>query len=308
MELGKRSCIFQASSSAAQMFSGYLQAGLYKGLDGKQGLRGWQWLFLFDGIIGVPVAIYGYWAIPDAPTTTQVRWLKEEDREMAKQRMEAVGRAPPKNLTLGTFLNVFKRWPVYLFSSAFIAHVCGIRIYSYFNVWLKSTKRYSVEEVNLIPTAGYALQIICTLCYAWVSDGIKNRWPVIIFACFIALVGTIILSIWPSQNISAMMAGWLLTFCGTGAGALSIAWINEVCSYSSEHRLIIIAVVETMAFTFQAWVPLFAYNTSQAPHFKIGYQMAAMFFAVEIILTLVIVWAAKRWKQEKAIVEEQSGQ
>tara|TARA_R110002060_G_scaffold75560_2_gene85306 strand:+ start:608 stop:853 length:246 start_codon:yes stop_codon:yes gene_type:complete len=56
-ELGKRACIFQASSSAAQMFSGYLQAALYSGMNGKAVLPAWKWLFIFDGIIGIPIAI-----------------------------------------------------------------------------------------------------------------------------------------------------------------------------------------------------------------------------------------------------------
>lgn len=49
-ELGKRACIFQASSAVAQMFSGYLQAGLLAGMDYRNGVRAWQWLFIFDGM------------------------------------------------------------------------------------------------------------------------------------------------------------------------------------------------------------------------------------------------------------------
>ena len=45
--------------------SRYLQAALYAGMNGRGGLAAWQWLFIFDGIIGVPIGIYGYWAIPD---------------------------------------------------------------------------------------------------------------------------------------------------------------------------------------------------------------------------------------------------
>lgn len=45
-ELGKRACIFHASSAAAGMFSGYLQAGVYQGLNGVGGLPGWKWLFV----------------------------------------------------------------------------------------------------------------------------------------------------------------------------------------------------------------------------------------------------------------------
>lgn len=308
MELGKRACIFQASSSAAQMFSGYLQAALYAGMDGNAGLRAWQWLFIFDctcfqynyfcyllltlnlGIIGIPVGIYGYWAIPDTPQSSRAKWLKKEDKDRATARMESCGRAPMKKLTWPIWKRILTTWPVYLFCAIFIVHVLGIRIYSYFNLWLKDTGRWSTEEVNIIPSAGYGMQICFTLSYAWTSDAIQMRWPLIIVACAIAMIGTIILSVWPSENIPAMMAGWLLTFVETGAGALIITWINETLSYSAEHRAIVIGIVETAAFTFQAWVPLFIYNTGDAPHFPIGYEMATMFFGIEIVLTLVILY------------------
>ena len=41
-ELAKRSCIFHASGALANMFSGYLMAAVFN-LDGKGGLKGWQW-------------------------------------------------------------------------------------------------------------------------------------------------------------------------------------------------------------------------------------------------------------------------
>ncbi|KAK9773069.1 putative Major facilitator superfamily (MFS) profile domain-containing protein [Seiridium cardinale] len=293
MELGKRACIFQASSSAAQMFSGYLQAALYSGMNGRAGLAAWRWLFIFDGIIGVPICLYGYFAIPDQPTTSKAWWLKPKDRDMAIGRMERVGRKPMQRLTWKIIGEIFSSWPVYLFCAIFICHVLGIRIYSYMNLWLKATKLYTTEEVNIIPTAGYGIQIFFTLSYAWASDAMGLRWPMIIMACIVALIGTIILSIYPEHNIAAMMAGWLLTFCETGAGALIITWINEICSHSAEHRAIIIGVVETAAFTFTAWVPLLIYDTSEAPKFRIGYKMAAMFFALEIVLTLIILWLSK---------------
>lgn len=298
-ELGKRACIFQASSSAAQMFSGYLQAGLYSGMDGRAGLAAWRWLFIFDGIIGVPVALYGYYAVPDSPTTARARWLWPRDRELAIRRMEQVGREPLKKLTRRIVLDALSSWPVWLFSAVFIVHVLGIRVYSYFNLWLKATGLWTTEQVNVIPSAGYALQILFTLSYAWTSDAMGTRWPVIIFAAFVALVGTIILSIYPEGDIPAMMAGWLLTFCETGAGALLVTWANEVCTASAEQRLIVIGAMETFAFAFSAWVPLFVYSTGEAPRFRIGYKMAAVFFGLEIILVVVIRACERRWPQRK---------
>ncbi|KAL2212414.1 MFS general substrate transporter [Sarocladium strictum] len=295
LELGKRACIFQASSSAAQMFSGYLQAALYSGMNGTAGLAAWQWLFIFDGIIGIPVCIYGYFAIPDSPTSSKAAWLKPRDREIAIARMEKLGRAPMKKLDWPIIRRIISTWHVYLFCSIFIAHVLGIKIYSYFNLWLKADGRWSTEEVNIIPSAGYGLQILCTLTYAWTSDAIQSRWQLIIIACMVSMTGTIILSVWPEHNLAAMMTGWLLTFCETGAGALIITWINELLSYSAEHRALVIGVVETAAFTFQAWVPLFVYNTGDAPHFPIGYEMATMFFGIEILLALAILYLSKRF-------------
>lgn len=44
-ELGKRNGILQSAVSIAPIFSGFLQAGIYNGLNGHAGLAGWRWLF-----------------------------------------------------------------------------------------------------------------------------------------------------------------------------------------------------------------------------------------------------------------------
>ncbi|EMR72596.1 putative major facilitator superfamily transporter protein [Eutypa lata UCREL1] len=295
-ELGKRSSIFIASAMVSQMFSGYLQAGLYSGMDGKHGLAAWQWLFIFDGVIGTPVALCGFFAIPDSPTTTKARWLKPEDRELAISRMQKVGRKPPRKLTWRVFRQVFQMWPVYLFSIVFSAQLLGIRIYNYFTIYLKDTGLYTVEQVNLIPTGAFAFQAVLALIYAWTSDAIHERAPVIAFAACFALIGTIILSVYPEQNHTAMMAGWFLTYAQTGASALIMSYVNELLSFSAEHRLIVIGVVETSGFVMNAWVILFTYPSGEAPRFTIGYEMASMFFALEAVMILVIWYCTKRWK------------
>ncbi|KXT06236.1 hypothetical protein AC578_9187 [Pseudocercospora eumusae] len=89
-ELGKRSSIFIATSAAGSMFSGYLQAGLYRGMNGKHGIAAWRWLMIFDGIIGIPVSLYGFFAVPDSPTNTRALWLKPRDGEMGMRRMEGL--------------------------------------------------------------------------------------------------------------------------------------------------------------------------------------------------------------------------
>lgn len=58
-ELARRSGLFVMSGVLGQMFSGYLQSALFARVHGKGGMSAWRWLFIFDFILGVPVAIYG---------------------------------------------------------------------------------------------------------------------------------------------------------------------------------------------------------------------------------------------------------
>ena len=92
-ELAKRSCIFHTSSGIASMISGYLMASVYH-LDGNAGYAGWQWLFIVDGVISLPIALLGYIFIPDQPSTTRAFYLTAEDKLFAQKRMTLEGRKP----------------------------------------------------------------------------------------------------------------------------------------------------------------------------------------------------------------------
>lgn len=122
-ELGKRACIFHASSAAAGMFSGYLQAAVYKGLNGTLGHAGWQWLFIMDGIISLPIAFAGFWLYPDFPDSTRAFYLTEADRELAKQRMKAIGRKERTRLGWSVIRRVFGRWHVWALSVLYIVFI-----------------------------------------------------------------------------------------------------------------------------------------------------------------------------------------
>ena len=59
-ELARRSSLFVISGVLGQMCSGYLQSALYNGMEGKGGMSSWRWLFIFDFILAIPIAIYGF--------------------------------------------------------------------------------------------------------------------------------------------------------------------------------------------------------------------------------------------------------
>jgi MFS family permease len=127
-ELAKRACIFHASSAAASMFSGYLQAGVYKGMNGLHGLPGWKWLFIMDGVISLPIAIAGMFLIPDLPENSRAFYLSKDQIELAVKRMDDVGRAPRSKLGWSAFKRIFGRWHVYLLTILYIIFINAVSI------------------------------------------------------------------------------------------------------------------------------------------------------------------------------------
>jgi ACS family pantothenate transporter-like MFS transporter len=77
-ELAKRTAVLLEVESIASMFSGYLQAGLHSSMNGTAGLAGWQWLFIMDGVISIPIALWGFFGLPDMPHNTRAFYWSAE--------------------------------------------------------------------------------------------------------------------------------------------------------------------------------------------------------------------------------------
>jgi ACS family pantothenate transporter-like MFS transporter len=79
-ELTKRLAILLQIESIASMFSGYLQGGLHRSMNGRHGLAGWRWLFIMDAVISFPIAIWGFFGLPDRPHNTKAFYFTPEVR------------------------------------------------------------------------------------------------------------------------------------------------------------------------------------------------------------------------------------
>lgn len=73
------------------MIGGFIQSGIYSSLENRHGLRGWRWLFIIDGIITLPVALYGLLLFPDTPSTTTAPYLTQDERDLAVSRLKNQG-------------------------------------------------------------------------------------------------------------------------------------------------------------------------------------------------------------------------
>ncbi|KAF3807357.1 Pantothenate transporter liz1 [Colletotrichum gloeosporioides] len=273
-ELGKRACIFHASSAAASMFSGYLQAGVYKGLNGVHGLTGWKWLF---------------------------------DREMARNRMNAVGRAPRTKLGLSAFKRIFGRWHVYYLTILYIIfiNIGPSSSVNPFSLWLKS-KGESVEKINIIPTAASAIQLVLTVSFAIISDAIRHRASIMSISTFLGGFAALLLAIWNIPDGLKWFA-FLLQRASVPYGPLSMSWANEICGADAEERAIVIGIMNSLGYAFNAWVPLLTYPQVDAPKFRKGFIFSTIAFGAQAAITATVAYLFKREKKKTKSERDEEG-
>jgi MFS family permease len=77
---------FMIAIPLAGVIGGPLGAALL-GLDGSLGLRGWQWLFLVEGLPSVLLGVSVLWLLPDR--VEDARWLSDGQRAWLAERLRA---------------------------------------------------------------------------------------------------------------------------------------------------------------------------------------------------------------------------
>jgi len=296
-ELAKRSCIFHTSSALATMFSGYLMTAVIN-LNGRGGIAGWQWLFIMDGVISLPVALAGFYFIPDVPETSRARYFTKEEIAYAQKRMELEGRENRQPYTKVKVKKILTSWHIYGLSLLYILFNNGNSgAAPVFAQYLKDSKttKYSIAQINTYPTGTYAVQVVTTLTYAWVSDSILNgrRWPPIVFGGIINIICYVSLSIWDIPD------GWRWTCfylmgSGFGLSGLCMAWAHEICADDNEERAIVIASMNEMAYVLQAWLPLIVWQQVDAPQYQKGFITVSCLSFLLIVTALTIRVLAKR--------------
>ncbi|OAA57988.1 pantothenate transporter liz1 [Niveomyces insectorum RCEF 264] len=284
-ELTKRTAIFEQSSAIASMFSGYLQAGLYKSMNGVHGLAGWRWLFIMDGIISIPIAIWGFFAIPDLPHTTKAFYWTKDDKEYGVQRIEKIGRGAPRPLSLKIIGRVYTNWRLWAFLLAYTFVAMAGQGNSYFNLYLQHAG-YSVVKTNVLPTAGNALSVVAAFFFGVVVDRTGQRLLMLLIIQVITFVSNILLSVWHIPAWAILFANYL-SYVDSAAQPIVIGWGNELNGHDANLRQLLVATGNIFTYALQIFIP-------DAPHYKYGYQILVLFGGIGTIGCFVLQWQHKR--------------
>jgi MFS family permease len=219
-------------------FIGSPLSGLLLSMDGTAGLRGWQWLFILEGLPTVALGLACLKVLTDRPS--QARWLSDDERAWLVARLQpAAGNA----LVQGSSWALL-RSPVFW---ALVIACCGASSAgSVLGVWqpqlIKSfgLTNFQTGLVNAVP---YGLAAVAMVFWGRHSDATdERRWhtalPLLLIGVgavgtflFTGLVPTVVLlsmvligAYCFKGPFWSMASGWL----STGNAAAGIAGINAI--------------------------------------------------------------------------------
>jgi len=284
------------------MFSGYLQAAVYTGLNGVMGKKGWQWLFIMDGVISLPICLLGFFLIPDLPENTRAFYLSAEDRLLAVKRMNDIGRAPRRKLGWSIIKRVFMRWHVYALAILYIIAINAGSSSSInaFALWLKS-QGYSIPQINVIPTGSSLVQLISTITLAILSDFLRSRALAMSIATSFGFLAYLLLAIWHIPT-SLKFFAFFLKAASIGYSPLSMSWANEICSADAEERALVLGMMNASGYAVNTWLPFLTYPAVDAPRFKRGFTFSTVAYGMQFLITGLV---AGLWRREKRMKERE---
>ncbi|KAG5725367.1 Pantothenate transporter liz1 [Termitomyces sp. T112] len=293
-ELGKRSGIFTSSGLIGTLFSGVLQAAVYKHLNGVAGRSGWRWLFIIDGVITMPIALYGFLIFPDLPTTTKAFYLTTQERDLAYTRLENDRQGKRQPLSWSLARRVLTRWRWYgcslLFAISGETESFGSN--NLMGQWLKAIGGYSVEQIDFYPSGATAVAIVSTLICATWTDYTAKRWPVLVYMSVACITASICILVWSSPTGLKFFAYYIASASYAGQ-ATTFAWANQICSDDDQERGIVLASMNMWNNVVNAWWPLLFYKATDAPRFTKG-MIAMICVSVATLWITWVVWYLER--------------
>lgn len=217
--------------------------GLLLQLDGVLGFKGWQWLFIAEGLPAIILAVATYFYL--TPTPAKAQWLDEDERQWLQRTLaaedEKIHAETRQKFTIGAAL---LNWRVLVLGLLYIGMNMGLQgINNWMPTIIKSLGTMSNLEVSSVTAIPWICGAVAAVLWGRHSDRKNERYvnlaiPLIVGAIgFVAsayvgspLLGIVCLSIAVMGIIAGYTVFWVVpgTFLTGAAVAGGIALVNSL--------------------------------------------------------------------------------
>ncbi|KAJ6613320.1 MFS general substrate transporter [Mycena sp. CBHHK59/15] len=270
-----RVAIFFGGAALAGAFGGILAFGIGK-MDGVGGRKGWEWIFIIEGVLTVACSCLAYLVVPT--WSHQATFLTEPERERLLARLHADSDAA--NQEKFEWFFVFQAFTDHLvWAYALLFHGFAFVLYSLslFLPTIIAGLGFSSWQAQLMTVPPNTLATLSIWGTVWLSSRYNARAPFIIGAAFVAIIGYIILLAGPTPG--AQYVGVHFAAAGVYTGnALLLSWPGENVSGQTKRAVAVAMQITIGDIGAIAGVliyrPNFSAHRFRKPHIiSIGYLL-----------------------------------
>ncbi|KAJ7459877.1 major facilitator superfamily domain-containing protein [Mycena latifolia] len=269
-----RVAIFFGGAALAGAFGGILAFGIGK-MEGVGGRKGWEWIFILEGVSFSPLA---YFVVPT--WSQQATFLTEAERARLLARLEADSDAAREEKFEWFFVfQAFKDHLVWAYALLFHGFAFVLYSLSLFLPTIIAGLGFSNWQAQLMTVPPNALASLSIWVTVWLSSRYNARAPFIIGAAFVAIIGKFLRI--RTFTAGAQYVGVHFAAAGVYTGnALLLSWPGENVSAQTKRAVAVAMQITIGDIGAIAGVliyrPEFSAHRFRKPHIiAIGYLLFA---------------------------------
>lgn len=162
-------------------------------LNGKSGLKGWQWMFIVQGSITAFIGILTYWWMVDFPEDSHrsFRFLSKSESQIASARIENDrGDVKPDTFAWSRIFVHAKDLKIYGFCVLyFLQNLVSTSLSYFLPIILQGGMGFSTNKSILLSAPPYYYAVIPAILSSLVGDKFQLRGPIITFNCITLIIG-----------------------------------------------------------------------------------------------------------------------
>jgi len=196
--LAQMTAFFLSGSAVAGLIGSPLSGVILELTNGVAGLRGWQWLFLLEGLPPVAIGLAALAWLPDGPQNA--RWLSPAERNAVAAQLPHASRHDAHG-----FAHALRDPNVYGIAIAWFTIICGIYAVSFWMpMMLRAAGVGSVARIGLWSVIPYGAGTIGMILLSRHSDRTRERrWHVV--GCALAGAAALVLVSFAGQNLGLVV-------------------------------------------------------------------------------------------------------
>ena len=241
----KMVALFMTAIAISNVIGSPVSGAIMQYMDGANGWRGWQWLFLLEGIPSVIIGVLVFVLLPNGPRSA--KWLTPQQQELIVQRMQEDDAGKDELVKRHSFMDAFKDGRVWALA---VVYFCGVVCFYAVNFWMPTIiqelgiAKTDFLKVGLLSMIPWGLAAIAMVVWAAHSDRTQERRWHAAGGLMVGVAGLVLLALVGHDPVMSIIAlslvtvgilSWVATFwslptsflSGTAAAA-GIAWINSV--------------------------------------------------------------------------------